>query len=218
MSVTTIGRWIELPTSGGAADRFALDQPGGAGLFQIAASNATLAARENGLRHLWEDYGSANVYAALPLAGVAGVAAFDWGAEDSSGAWARFCGVHRVRLYGEQATLPRLHLALRALAPAPHTLGAVLALSRGPVAPDMTPGTYGTVTTTATSPVDLSIALDLRRELLTARAVSLAGAAGVEEAGELTEVGVWVGAWCTSGSGAAKGALYGPTIFLREPS
>ncbi len=212
--VVTIGRWIELPTSGGADDRFRADQPGGAGLFQIAASNATLACRENGLRHLWEDYGSADVYASVPAAGVP---AFDWGAEDSVGAWARFCGVHRVRLYGEQAAWPRLHLALRALAPVPYAIGVILAVSRGPAAPDMTPGTYATVTTSSTSAVDLSATLDLRRDLVTPRAVSCAGAAGVEEAGELLEVGVWVAAWCTSGSGAAKGAVYGPTVFLREP-
>lgn len=214
LSIVTIGQWIELPTSGGAADRFRADQPGGSGLLQIASSNATLACRENGLRHLWEDYGSADVYADLPAAGVA---AFEWASEDA-GAWSRFCGVHRVRLYGEQAVLPRLHLALRALAPSPYTLGVVLAVSRGTLAPDMAPGTYGTVTTTSTSATDLSVTFDLRREMLAPRAVSLAGASGVEEAGELAEVGVWVGAWCTSGSGVAKGALYGPTVFLREPS
>lgn len=214
MTVTTIGQWIELPTSGGADDRFRADQPGGAGLFQIAASNATLAARENGLRHLWEDYGSANVYAALPAAGVIG---FDWGAEDSAGAWVRFAGVHRVRLYGEQARLPRLHCALRALAPSTYTTGVILAVSRGVASPEPVTGTYVTVTTTSTTIVDLSLTLSLRPELLARRSVSCTGAAGIEEAGELTEIGVWIGAWCTSGSGAAKGALYGPTIFLREP-
>jgi hypothetical protein len=78
---TTINRWVHLAAAGGAADVLRADQPGGAGAFQIAASNATLAARENGLRTLWEDAGSANVYAALRVAGDPG--SLDLDAEDS---------------------------------------------------------------------------------------------------------------------------------------
>ena len=83
----------------------------------------------------------------------------------------------------------------------------------------MRAGTYATVTTTSTTLTDLAVTLSLTPDLLVPESLSLqTGGAAVEEAGQHTLVSVWVGAWCTSGSGAAKGALYGSTVLLREPA
>jgi len=214
MTITTAGIWIDLPTSGGASDRLALDEPGGAGLFQIAASNAALAARENGLRPLFDDFGSSDVHEDLLVAG--NPATFWWRAEDSDGVWVRFAGIYRVRLYGETATPPRLHLACRALAPSGFETGVILAVSRGVSFPEG--GIYAAATTTSTTLDDLAVTLTLRPEDLQSEPLSLqSGGAAVSEAGTFTTVGVWVGAWCTSGSGAAKGAVHGVTVLLREP-
>ena len=51
---------------------------------------------------------------------------------------------------------------------------------------------------------------------LTAEA-ALRAASGVEELGLHTGVTILVGAWCTSGSGAAKGEVYGLSVSVREP-
>lgn len=213
---TTIGQWIDLPTSGGAADRFALDEPGGAGLFQIAASNATLAARENGLRVLWEDFGSSDVSADLFVHGVEDT--FQWDGEDTDGVYARCCGVFRVRLYGETVQVPRITLAARALAPATYETGIILALSSPFEAPSMRGGTYATARTASTSIVDLTATLALSPADLVPELLSLqAGPPPVIEAGQHLVLGLWVGAWCTSNSGAAKGAVYGPSVLVREP-
>lgn len=210
---TTIGRWIELPTSGGIADRFGADEPGGSGLFQIAASNATLASRENGLRSLWEARGSDLVWDGLGVTG--DVTTFLWSAEDTDGVWARYAGAWRVRLHGETARAPRLHLAVRALAPSPSTTGIVLAVSAPGQAPSMRSGTWASATTTSTTPADLSVVLALTPDLFVPEGITLGAG---DESGQHTLVAVWVGAWCTSGSSASKGAVYAPSLFLREPA
>lgn len=214
--MNTTGLWIDLPASGGAGDRLSADEPGGAGLFQIAASNACLAARENGLRVLFEDVGSSAVHGDLLIAG--DPSSFDWRAEDTSGVWVRHAGVFRVRLYGETSALPRLHFAARGYAPSGEELGIVLAVSRGVALPDATsPRAF--VTTSATSLTDLAVDLTLTLEDLVAESLTLQSEGdAVSEAGVCTTASVWVGAWCTSGTDAAKGALYGPSVLLREPS
>lgn len=214
--MSTIGWWIDLPTSGGASDRLALDEPGGAGLFQIAASNACLACRENELRTLWEDFGTSDVHGDLLIAG--DPSTFDWRAEDDSGIWVRHAGIFRVRLYGETAALPRLHFAARGYAPSGEELGIVLAVSRGATLPDAT-SPIAFVTTSATSLVDLAVDLTLHLEDLVTESLTLQSEGdAVSEAGVYTTASVWVGAWCTSGSDAAKGSLYGASVLLREPS
>lgn len=214
---TTVGRWIDLPTSGGAADPFRADEPGGAGLFQIAASNATLGARENGLRPLWEDFGSSDVTRDLFIAG--DPSTFLWGSEDSDGCYVRFAGTFRVRLFGEGARVPRLRFTARALAPLGYETGLILAVSRGAEPPTMAGGTYTSTTTNSTSLTPLVLELSLTAEDLAAEALSLqSGGGAVDEAGQHTTLGVWVGAWCTSGGGASKGALYGASLLLREPA
>lgn len=212
---TTAGRWVHLPTSGGAADRFGADQPGGSGLLQVAASNATLACREGGLRTLWEHFGSANVYKNLRTAG--DVSTIDLDAEDTAGAYVRLVGRHRVRLHGETGRATRLHLACRALAPSTYTLGVVLAAMPDDGAVGLRAGLYATATTTSTSLVDLSATLTVEAEHYGRELLPCRGAGGVEELGLHTGVTIVVAAWCTSGASLAKGALYGVTVSVREP-
>lgn len=212
--VTTIGRWIDLPTSGGAADPFALDLPDSSGLFQIAASNATHAARENNLRTLWEDFGSDTVFTDLFTSGDVGT--FQWDVEDADGTYARFAGVHRVRLHGETRQLPRLHLSCRGFTPATYTTGVILLVLPAFGVPSARTGLYGTTTTTSTTVTDLSITLSLTPEALGLDPLAF-GDGALVEAGAMTSCAVWVGAWNTSGSSGAKGALYGVTLSLREP-
>lgn len=211
---TVADRWIHLPASGGGSDVFRADQPGGAGVFQMAASNAALACRENGLRTIWEDRGSANVYAALPIPSDA--SSLDLDAEDSAGAFVRVVGRHRLRLYGETGQATRLHLACRGLAPTGETLGVLLAVCPDD-APGLRAGLYATTTTTSTTLVDLTASLSVDAGMWGREALALRGASGVEELGLHTGVTILVAAWCTSGSGAAKGELYGLSVSVREP-
>lgn len=212
---TTVGRWIELPTSGGAADPFRADQPGSSGLFQVAASNATHAARENNLRTLWEDFGSDLVYVDNGITG--DPTTFPWDTEDADGIYARFCGIHRVRLHGETVRPPRLHLTCRAFTPATYTTGIILLVlpTFGP--PVARAGLYDVETTTSTTVVPLDITLTLTPEALGVGELTFRDGA-VVETGTQTEIAVWVGAWNTSGSALSKGALYGVTLCLREPA
>jgi hypothetical protein len=213
--VTTVAdRWIHLPAAGGGSDVFRADQPGGAGIFQVSASNAALACRENGLRTIWEDRGSANVYAALPVPSDASSLNLDL--EDSAGAFVRVVGRHRLRLHGETGQSTRLHLACRGLAPSGHTLGVMLVVCPDDV-PGIRAGLYGTSTTTSTTMVDLSVTLDVDAGTWGREVLALRGASGVEEIGLHTGVTILVAAWCTSGSGAAKAELYGLSVSVREP-
>lgn len=213
--MNTIGHWIELPTGGGASDRFRADQPGGSGVLQIAASNATLACRENGLRTLWEDPGSPDVYLDNRTTGYPST--FRWHEEDSAGAYVRLAGVFRVRLYGETRDPPRVHLACRALAPATYTTGIIVAAFPLLDSPVSAPGHYATATTTSTTIVDLAATLTLGPGLLGVRPTTHRSAGTVVESGAQTELAIWVGAWCTSGSSGSKAEICGLTLSLREP-
>lgn len=212
---TAIGFWVDLPTSGGARDRLGADEPGGAGLFQIATSNATLATRENELRVLFEDLGESSIFGDLLIAG--DPSTFPWRREDSDGVWVRFAGLYRVRLYGETSRPPRIRFSCRALAPGGFETGIILALSRGVSFPEGGPNV--STTTSSTSLVDLSVTMQLTPDDLTTEPLSLQSEGNaVAESGAYTTVGVWIGAWCTSGSDAAKAELYGASVLLMEPA
>jgi hypothetical protein len=207
---TTIGQWVHLPASGGASDRVRADQPGGAGWLQLAASNGTHAARELGLRTLWEDPGSALVYADLAATGAPST--LRWHDEETSGVYVRLCGTYRVRLYGETVTVPRVHLACRALAPAGYETGVALLVQQVPGAPECLGAALGTTSTTSTSATALSVTLSL-----TPLSLGRAEVETDDEHGDLPTVTIYVGAWCTSGSSLSKGAVYGLTVSLLDP-
>lgn len=216
MSILTAGRWIWLPTPGSGAERLAANRSGCAGTFQVLCSNGTLAARENSLRTLWEDRGSESIY--FDLLSSLDPASVIWGAEDASGAYVRYAGIHRVRPWGESGRLPRIELRARGAAPVGQTLGVMLAVCAPEAPPDAISGQYAYTTTTSATIVDLAATVEhypVTRRESAPRDVSTRA---VLERGGAPYVALWVAAWCTSGSDAAKAALYGLTVSLRPPS
>lgn len=216
--ITTGGTWVRLPTALGADDRARADQPGDAALFQLLASNATLATRENELRVLWER---------LPIQVWADCLVSDdyrtllWSGAASAGVLAQWCGQHRVRLYGEQQRPPRVVLSFRGAAPAAQTLGVILLAMPSFGDPDIAVPTQGVVRTTSTTMVDLSIAIDLTPEALGLTSISPAPTGSppsVVETGGMPTLSIFVGAWCTSNSAGAKASLGGMTLYLEPPT
>ena len=116
-TITTAGIWIDLPASGGAADRFRADQPLGAGLVQIASSNAEFACRENNLRTLWEHPGFTDINGTLILFGSpsSNVFEFPWDSVPGFGppVGVAYAGAHRMPLGEELSTQVRAENAGR---------------------------------------------------------------------------------------------------------
>lgn len=216
--ITTAGTWIRLPTALGADDRARADQPGDAALFQILASNATLACRENELRTLWER-GPVEVWADCEFSD--DERTFHWAGLPSQGVMAHWAGLHRVRLYGEQQRPPRLVLAGRgAVSSGSYTLGLIVLAMPAFGDPDPRTATRAVVRTSSTSVVDLTATVDLTPEALGRRAIAPPATGSppeVDETGSLTEVSLYVGAWCTSNSSGAKAQIGALTVYLQEP-
>lgn len=214
---TTTEHWRWLPTPVGADDRLRLDQPLGADALQTIASNACHAARQNNLGTLWEHPGG-DVWETLANADPAPDSLY-WHREDSAGVFARYAGAHRIRPYGETSRWPTIELRARFQAPSTYTTGIVLVARRTPGLPS-TSDLWGVATTTSTSFAAASISLEMADQWIGRETIACrpAGSASVpEESGELPLVHLYVGAWCASASGAAKGALSGLTIFLKAP-
>lgn len=223
---TTIGRYLHLPTAGAGSSHYRTDQPLGAGLAQIAASNGTHLARENGLRQLYDDPGSALVGRALSMPG-AGVESFDWDRLDSAepAGFARFCGVHQIRPWGETRSLPRVELRCRAGVGSAggQTGGLILVVTPGCVHPAV--GRHPYVPLTFTDALtDRALTLTLPNESAckverwTPRVGSSAVPPEAAEVGSVLTIGVWVGAWSTSNQDAHPIEVRGLTIYLREPA
>lgn len=223
---TTIGRYLHLPTAGSGVSHLRRDQPLGAGLVQIAASNATHICRENGLRHLWDDPGAAVVGRALSMPG-ADVESFDWDRLDSASpaGFARFCGVWQIRRYGETSRWPRVELRCRAgvTTAGGQTGGLILVVTPGCVIPSPARHSSGTVTFTDAL-ADRAVTVEIvsgrgpRTETWTPRVGTAAVAPEPAEHGAVTTIGVWVGAWCTSNQDTDPIEVRGLTVFLREPA
>lgn len=215
MSITTIGHWRHLPTPLGADDRLELDAPLGADVLQTLASNATHAARHNELGTLWEHPGG-DVWTALQGGGGSPADDMTWWGLDGDGVFARYAGAWRLRRWGETLLWPSIELRARIAAPSTYTTGIVLVARRErgrPTSADQ----YDAVTTTSTSLTDVSLLITPEERTLGTEAFSCVspGATGIpDEAGDLPLVHLYVGAWCTSGSGAAKGSLSGFSLFL----
>mgnify|MGYP000939987664 CR=1 FL=1 len=214
---TTTGFWRELPTALGAEDRLELDAPLGAGVLQTAASSACHAARQNNLATLWEHPGG-DVWENLTSAFYP-VDNLHWWGEDSAGVFARYCGAFRLRPFGETQRLPTIELRARYAAPSTYTTGIMLVARRERGRPSGS-DQFALATTTSTSLTNVSLSIATRAESIGREAIACR-AAGVtdlpDEQGDLPLVHLYVGAWCTSGGGAAKGSLSGISIFLKEP-
>lgn len=220
MAVTTIGRWLHLPASGGADDRFRPDQPLGAGLMQIASSNATHGSRENGMRTLWEHPGQVDIRGDLAF-GTDPVAAFPWDAYPSSTTpLVLFAGVHRVRPWGETGQWPRAVLSCQLASDGSSTAGVIL-VGR-PTMGRPGPGdlaAFGTSASGTPSALDVAIAVIdgsvRRREVAPVTRFAMSGAAlPPDESGLAGEMAFYVGVW---NRGAGKSLIGSLTLYLAAP-
>ena len=215
-TVTTAGAWVRLAL--GADDPARADEPGSAALFAVIASNATRAAREGELRVLWER-GPFEVYA--DCATTDDPRTLRWSATEGDGVLACFAGRHRVRLFGETQQAPTITLAVRAAAPATETVGVVLIVQPTFGAPDPLAAMQAVARTRSTSLTRLAATIALTPEALAQHSFAPSTGSGtpssVDEQGTMTEVSIFVGAWCTSGSAGAKAALGGMTVYLGSP-
>lgn len=219
-SITTAGRWIDLPTATGGASLLGQDDPLSSGLVQIAASNATLAARENSLRTLYEHPGADTIQASLEWDSIDG---FPWDRDPADAAGAPlilFAGVHRVRRYGETGQYPTVTLRARLAAPATYTAGIILVARRDMGRPTSADA-RGHVTTAATTLTTVSISLNVSRVLgeraIAPRIGSAIPAPPPPEVGAESVVALYVGVYRTGGVGAWKAAVAGISIYLAAP-
>ena len=218
-TIRTAGIWIDLPKSGDPADRFRADQPLGAGLVQIASSNAEFACRENSLRTLWEHPGFTDVNGTLNLFGSpsSSVFEFPWDAvPGSSAVGVAYAGAHRMRGYGSTGVLPKITISTR-LKAGGSTAGVVLVANGGGRPQPSDP--YVVISSTSTPYERKTGTLALTLGDVFSRSI----APVVEDTtppGEPIEDGVdsivhlWVGVWNSSG---AKTNTRGMTIYLGAP-
>jgi hypothetical protein len=201
------------------ADRFRADQPLGAGLVQIASSNAEFACRENSLRTLWEHPGFTDVNGTLDLFGSpsSSVFEFPWDAvPGSSAVGVAYAGAHRMRGYGSTGVLPKITISTR-LKAGGSTAGVVLVANGGGRPQPSDP--YVVISSTSTPYERKTGTLALTLGDVFSRSI----APVVEDTtppGEPIEDGVdsivhlWVGVWNSSG---AKTNTRGMTIYLGAP-
>lgn len=207
-----MNRWIDLPRSTNAQRPLRADHPVGAGVAQILAANCALAARENALRVLWEDPGSAAVWLDCEVPGEPSTVR--WNALDADGGYVRCLGPHRVRTVGPRG-LPRLEARFTAAVPAGYTGGVVLALAAPGTVPDQRPDTWAHEPITSTSLTAYDLVLPIPESALHPRDCALRASSGqILEGGEAIEVWPWIAAWCSSGSAMSKLEIYGLTVSL----
>ena len=218
-TITTAGIWIDLPTSGGAADRFRADQPLGAGLVQIASSNAEFACRENNLRTLWEHPGFTDIDGTLSLFGSpsSSVLEFPWDAvPGSSAVGVAYAGAHRMRGYGSTGVMPRITISAR-LKAGGGTAGVVLVANAGgrpqPSDPYVVIGSTSPTYERKTGTLALTLGNVFSRSIAPLVEDTTPPGEPIEN-GVDSIVHLWVGVW---NSNASKTSTRGMTIYLGAP-
>jgi len=219
-TIDTAGIWIDLPTSGGVADRFRADQPLGAGLVQIASSNADFACRENNLRTLWEHPGFTDVDGTLDLFGysTSDVIEFPWDIVPTvpGAVGVAYAGAHRMRGYGSTGVLPTITISTRIKASGV-TAGVVLVANGGgrPQARDPYVEIGSTSGTYERKRADLVLTLgDVFSRSIAPLVEDTTPPGEPIEDGVDSIVHLWVGVWNSSG---AKTSTRGMTIYLGAP-
>jgi len=219
-TIDTAGIWIDLPASGGAADRFRADQPLGAGLVQIASSNADFACRENNLRTLWEHPGFTDVDGTLDLFGysTSDVIEFPWDIVPTvpGAVGVAYAGAHRMRGYGSTGVLPTITISTRIKASGV-TAGVVLVANGGgrPQARDPYVEIGSTSGTYERKRADLVLTLgDVFSRSIAPLVEDTTPPGEPIEDGVDSIVHLWVGVWNSSG---AKTSTRGMTIYLGAP-
>ena len=219
-TITTAGIWIDLPASGGAADRFRADQPLGAGLVQIASSNAEFACRENNLRTLWEHPGFTDVDGTLDLFGytTSDVIEFPWDIVPTvpGAVGVAYAGAHRMRGYGSTGDLPLITISAR-LKAGGGSAGVVLVANGGgrpqPRDRSVVIGSTSATYERKTGTLALTLGDVFSRPIAPVVEDTTPPGAPIEP-GVDTIVHLWVGVWNSSG---AKTSTRGMTIYLGAP-
>jgi hypothetical protein len=221
-----IGRWIDLPTSGGPNDRLRADQPLSSGVMQILQNNAVIASRANSLRTLWNGQGIVDCSGTLGFGVTAGVGTrvdqFNWNADPFTpgnvAVW--YAGCHRIRPYGETGFYPGITISGRGMAGGTSTTGLILLARALPGCPD--PGdAYAVATTTSNTMVSLSATITSENvrpvgRLIAPRDESAASGTAPAEQGRDEALHLWVGVY-TDGGGGGKATVRAITIYLTPP-
>ena len=218
--VSTISRWIHLPTALGSDDRFRADEPLGAGTMQILGSNGELAARENECRTIWEHIGSADCWDGPAYNGDP-IIAFDW-ATDGAGTFHQFCGVYRLLRYGSSGQWPRLQARCRLLVVGGNTAGILLMAFPAPQQPASTSAaSYATTTSSTFVDVTTTVTLsdtDVGAFSVTPTPSTTSPIVAPAETGSVGVVAIYVGIYNTSGSSGAKATVSGITVSVVPPA
>lgn len=202
---------IKLPQS--PSDMLRADRPGD-GVLQILAASGTLLAQEMGLRTLFEHEGGEFW---VDLADPGDPRSYPWEVEATSGSLVICAGLHRIRPHGPRDVYPDVVLRCRMAAPPGEDVGVVL-VSRPSSGSPSTAYAWGSMTTDSTSLVSLKATLRPAPGLRAVAPVPGQSTADPDEQGEMPEVMIYAGFWCTSNSGASKGLVHGITIALETPS
>lgn len=221
-NIRSLGRFVHLPTAGGADDRLRADQPLSSGIMQILASNAYIAAYENNLRTLWEHPGDTDVAGLLGYGTSAGAGTdiyqFDWDADPFSSSTVRsyFCGLHRIRPLPD-GRWPNVTLAAKALNGGAATTGVILCGRREPGRPQPT-DLYGTASTTSGTLASVSATIAVTEGHVGSRITAPldeAAAAGTPpaEMGRDTVMAFYVGVYASG----AKATVRQLSLFLTPP-
>lgn len=223
IKVGGVGKWIDLPASGGADDRFRAGQPLSSGLMQIAANNASLAAYENNLRTLWEHPGQSDIAGLLGYGLRAGLGVspddFPWDDDPfaSGSVMTLFAGVHRIRQTPD-GRWPRVQLHARMSCAGGSTAGLILVgrpqLGR-PQPGDLRD--HQTVTSTSMADVTCTLApLNAHIGLRTSapRDERTVPSPSPAEQGTDTVMAFYVGAYT---DGAGKALVRGLSLYLTDP-
>lgn len=217
MSVVTVGRWIDLPTS--VNTPLATDEPLGAGTLQVAASTANFGCRVNNLRVLWEHPGPGSDEILGNVGYDSNPESLNWDTAptDASRVFVAFAGVFRIRSYGGTGVYPKL--VLKALASNSAATVGIILVARSSMGKPSPGDLYGSVTHTGTTPTLVTITLPLTPGSVGSR--SIAPVLGTTypipepvESGSDNCTYVYVGAWGNSG----KGTVSGITLYLEDPT
>lgn len=230
----TLGKIIALvaPGAGGGSDQSESLRPLSSALGHLMVSDANHLAHENPLRTVFTHRGTVETKALYAPAfdnyvGAPDPETINWEPPiDATGArTGRFSlrmGRVVVHKSADGLRWPKITCRFRMLAPATYTVGAVFVLNRSESAFPMNTSSSLSDYTTSTTYVDITLTIqitdeDVLTDTLTLAPGSASGPLPVVETVSVKYVLPWLGAYCSSNSSAACGALVGVSAFLIDP-
>lgn len=204
---TTLGRYLHpkalLPWTGA-------DEPLGAGLVQVQASNATQLARQHALRTLLWHPGRVDVWAMA--SDLTDPETYTWDAEvgDDGGGFVLCTGAFLLRPYGETAQLPNVRWRFRWKAKAGFTLAALAVVTPGWQRPS-TVYPYALDSTVVNAYQDGNLLVDMNANAFT----PARQAYGLQ--GEMPVAVAWLAFTSDSGAKTDVSEVSGVTCYLEAP-